>query len=371
MNVAIITIHRIYNYGSALQAFATQEFLKKNKIDSVIIDYRYPTAENKKKMYQSMSFLGALKLRLHFIKESLIPNIWRQRKKFRVFWKEYYSVTKPYKDYEGLTKETWNHDCYIVGSDQVWNTSTVQGDPAFLLAFLPDNLKRFAFSASFGLDSIDEQYKILFQTCLSKFDVIGIREKSGIPILENLGFSNPIQLVCDPTLLLNSDDYNLLKHGAQYNYDFDYIFVYTMVYAFDPNPGLLNVINEAVNQYKCKVIFFGIKTDLYKGDCIHIVDGGPCDFVNLLSKAKYVITSSFHGTAFSIIYHKPFTSIVPRSGDKRLNDLIEELCLEECLIYNDETQARLSSPAVFSPSFESKYECLINNSKSFFLKQIQ
>ena len=371
MKVAIITIHKIYNYGSTLQAYAMQRFLELNSIDSELIDYLYPTSDNINRMYKSMHFFQALRLILHFMKESLMISTWIQRKRFRQFWDEFYRVTKPYHNFKALSEEKWNHDIYIVGSDQVWNTKTVQGDPAFLLAFLPDNFKRFSFSSSFGIDKIDEQYKKLFQTYLSNFEAIGIREKSGISILEDLNISKPVKMVCDPTLLLSPDDYNVIRQRAQYDFDFDYIFVYTMVYAFNPNPGLVNVINEAVKRYKCKVVFFGIKTHLFKGDCIHIADGGPCDFVNLLSKAKYVVTSSFHGTAFSIIYKKPFTSIVPRKGDKRLNDIIEELCLDDCLVYNDEIKVRLSTDAVFNASFNYKYQNLIDDSKSFFLKQLQ
>lgn len=367
--IALITIHRILNYGSALQAYATQMFIQKCGKECQIIDYRYPTFENKMRRYRSLPWQKALKLFFHFVKEDLRPTVIRKKTEFKKFWSEFLALSKSYHNNEDLKSINGKYSKYIVGSDQVWNTKTLLGDPAFLLSAVNDEYPKYAYASSFALEKLDERYESLFKESLLSFRHIGVREKSGLKILNKLGYGSKSHLVCDPTLLLDASDYITLAKRAKYNFEFDYIFVYAMVYSFNPNPALLNVVKNASRKYNCKVVFFSTSFSQYKDDHIDIMDGGPCDFINLISKAKYIVTSSFHGSVFSMIFRKPFTAITNRCGDARINDLLTQVRIDTCIAYPDEVNISINDN-IYTIDVENALRQYIDNSKQYFKSKI-
>lgn len=369
MRVDVITIHRILNCGSALQAYATQQYLLKLGHTCRIIDYRYPTKENKLKRYRSMPFMKSVRLFLHFIKEDLKKNVKAKRVKFEEFWSTRLILTKPYNSHKELLSEKWDADVYIVGSDQVWNTKTLLGDSAFLLSFLPDSVKRFSYSSSFALDTFDDKYRDLFLKQLHKFDAISVREKSGLKILDGLDIKRNIYLVCDPVFLLEKESYLELAKSSKYKFDFDYILVYPMVYAFNPGPAMLKSVFAALEKYNCKIVFISSVLSGYNGDYILVDDADPQDFLYLISHATFVITSSFHVTAFSVIFRKFFITIVPTSGDRRMSDFLETIGLTPNMVKcNEESVAIVESK--YTPVVESLLYDYIESSKKFIIDQL-
>lgn len=339
MKISIITIHSIINCGSVLQAFALQAYLKKRypNADVEIIDYKYPNEYHFKERASKQCFIERLRYKLHIIRITLLDMSYRQRiAKFKAFRLEQLCLSKPYNTPHALLEDFPKSDIYITGSDQVWNTKTVYGDSSFLLSFVPEGKYRFTYAASFGIDYVHKEYKDVFFKYLNRYNSISVRETNGHDIIEKLGIRKDVKLVCDPTLLLKQDDYNELSFKSSIKLDKEYILVYYLKYAFNPQPGILVALNTAVNKYKCNVVFIGHKIEGFKGDYLRLSNVGPYDFVKLFSAAKFVVTSSFHGTAFSVIFRKPFISVTSRKGDRRLSDFLETIGMEKCMVYNDQ-----------------------------------
>ena len=372
MKIAILTIHKITNYGSALQTYALQSFIEKNINDSscTILDYRFPNSYHWKERYKKMSILKVYRSRLHRMKESLSYSLALRKARFKQFWIDFYHLSQPYNSQESILRlNPKEYDMYILGSDQVWNARTLCGDKTFLFANMSEHEKCFSYASSFGLTYLPVEYTSLFVKELSKFRAIGVREKNAVDILSSLGYKDKTMLVCDPTLLLDENEYTPLVNKSNCKIDGDYILVYCLDYAFDPYPAIRQVIKELQEKYKYKLVFIGkeVNGPFHKTTVLNSI--GPCEFVSLFKNAKIVVTSSFHGTAFSIINRKPFVSIAPRTGDSRIGDFLSHLGLEDNLIYNDQTRF-VFNESPYTNAVELNLATYINDSRHFLISNI-
>lgn len=375
MKIAIITIHGIPNYGSALQAFALQRYLNDTYPDSesIIVDYEYQNRDQTKKLIKKIGLFPYIQNQIRKYKHSREKNTKFRLERFKKFRDDQMVLTKHYNSYRQLVtdKSLHGYDLYITGSDQIWNSKTVMGDSAFLWSFIPDNKIRISFSASFGIDRIYDEYIELFKKYLSKYRAIGVREQSGLQILGDMQLNKEIVVTCDPTFLLTKNIYQELLNKKQIEVEGDYILVYALTYAFDPKPAITEVIEMAAEKYGCKVIFMSVSTVGYKGTKEIITNGGPYDFLYLIANAKYVVTSSFHGTAFATIFRKPFTAVCPENGDNRIKDFLYEVKLSNSIVYSNQQNASLSDDKMFTEEFEFSYNEYVQNSKNFLSSFVQ
>ena len=188
--IGIITIHRINNYGSVLQAYALQETISKLGFAVEIIDYLYPNNFHRKHSADknlntySENFKGKL-CRL-FFKAIFILQLLKQHRNISKFIMHYLnlSFSQFHSPFE-LEHNLQSYDVYVTGSDQIWNPRYTKGDASFFFGFL-NNVKKVAYSSSFGLSDIPEQYKERYDKYLRSFSHISVREKSGIRIVRNL-----------------------------------------------------------------------------------------------------------------------------------------------------------------------------------------
>lgn len=364
MKIGIITIHKIMNYGSALQAYALQNFLEsKLGHDVEIIDYKFP---NKFHRFQRYKGLKKWKMKVHDLKMSL-PFVNRQKKKnFQAFWRQFFHLTPLYKSQKAIRKACFTYDIYITGSDQVWNTNTLCGDTVMMLDFAPEGSRKFAYGASFATTSLNQDYADVFKKYLFQYEEIGVRETTAIQILKDLGCKQSIELVCDPTLLLTCKEYMPLVEKARISIsEKPYILVYYLDYAFNPMPAIQEVLNTVYKKYGYRVIFINRPINGFVGESVTIKDIGPCEFVYLFHHSKFVITSSFHGTAFSIINRKPFYSIAPRTADSRISDLLKAIDLQSRLVYTDEQFYLEDNQDIYTVEIENNIESLRNKSIHF------
>ncbi len=330
MRIGIITLHRVLNYGSALQAYALQTYLTKTYGEEVeIIDYIYPNKSHPRKGSVYKKIKGFIRTE---IRDRLIYKRGAMIEKFDLFYQKHFKLSElSYDSIPQIENESFQYDLYVTGSDQVWNVKTLDNDPVLYCSFAPKNAKRIAFAASFSLNKLPEGYQSSVRERLLKYSYIGIREKTGIEILNSLKLPSSIicQNTCDPTLLLNQNDYDLLAKESQIAVEGDYIFEYLLNYSFSAEPMASLLINYMKDQTGMKLISLNIKRKRDKNDQL-ITGIGPCEFVWLIKHAKYVVTSSFHGTIFSIIYRRPFYTIVPdeKHPDRRLSDMLELFGLE-------------------------------------------
>lgn len=356
MKIGIITIHKILNYGSALQSYALQHFIDTNfECTTEIIDYKFPNDFHVNKRFKG---LKRIKRHLHYLKLNFSFKYHKKKRLFSRFWKEQYSVSKKaYSSQRSLMETPPFYDVYLTGSDQVWNTKTLCGDKIMFLDFAPLTSLKFSYAASFAFPTLDEKYKDSFTRYLSSYKAIGVRESSALNILNDLGLKSKGTLVCDPTFLLEKKDYDsLLPNSTLTLLDEPYILVYSLSYAFDPMPAILSTLNKVHAIKKQKVVFINNMVKGFVGNYELIENIGPYEFIHLFSKASFVITSSFHGTAFSVINRTPFLSISPKYKDGRLSDFLRHLSLENRIIYNDQTKPYLEEGEVFNPTVISKID---------------
>lgn len=295
--IGIITIQGD-NYGATLQAVALNKFLNLNGFDAENLDYN-----DINRVKNSLSF-----------KQKIVNDLWtkvavkliignKKADKFEAFRQTNLKLSKnKWRSKEALASDCPQYDIYISGSDQIWNPDVMRDDYNYLLAFAPDGAKKIAYASSFGKSKLPESTKDTYKKYLSGFQSIAVREKSGKAIVKELLGYEPEQVV-DPTLLLNAEDWAKItgcKSGEE-----KYILCYYM-----PGDsivcGAIKTISENLSkQTGYKIVNLGLK-EYYKFksgmDCR--VDAGPADFVNLFLGAEYVVTNSFHGTAFSTNFAK-------------------------------------------------------------------
>lgn len=334
MKIDIITLHNVKNYGSVLQSLATQiifekkgyevEFInyyRKNLIDSNILKNNL----NNSKFF-SKNFITKL------IGKIILPKtINKQIKVFNEFINEYIKMTKDkYYSFEELKDNIPQADIYCTGSDQMWNSEWNNGiEKAFYLDFLPDKAPRFAFASSFGRKEIPQEEEEKVKNMLRKYKAISVREKSGLNILNKMGIEY-VEHVLDPTLLLDKNVWKkLISDNVLENKK--YILVYQLNMKnkeFDKYVKKLSktkkmpVIRVSINNYQR--FKYGKLIDTPK----------VLDFLNCFLNAEYIITDSFHGTAFSINLNKKFICIFPKKFSERLQSLLELTNLKERKLKN-------------------------------------
>jgi hypothetical protein len=332
--VGLITIHGVLNCGSILQTFATHKVINSIGYDCTVIDYKYPNEYHseiakKKNPYAPIDLSFIDRIRLHFYnKYKSASNITIKIKKLKDFALTNIELSKLYSTKESLMEDPPQFDIYVTGSDQVWNPRYLYEDFSFLLPFA-GNKPRIAFSASFGAKNIEDEHAKLIQPLLSKYAFISTREKSGIKLVKDICGKNAI-CTCDPSLLLNAEEWSKLCDDKP-EIKGKYILCYILTYTANPYPYVADVIKYIRRKTKMKVVcideggLYWMKPG-YRG----IQTVGPSDFLNLFKNASFVITSSFHGTAFSLCFQKNFYSILtPNINDERQYSILKMVGAED------------------------------------------
>mgnify|MGYP000459293333 CR=1 FL=1 len=304
MKIKTITCHDVYNSGASLQAYALMKYLQNNGHEVEIIDYKPDYLSNHYKFsavsnprYEKNLILKIIYLILKF-PERLFSL--KNKKKYDEFRDKHLKITnKRYGSNEELKSNPPEADVYLCGSDQIWNSKLKNGkDPAFYLDFVSSDKIRGAYAASFAIESIESDIKEVIKDRVSKLDYIGVREISALDILKDLDIEKGVQ-VLDPVFLLNRDKWEELTYNVDNNEK------YILVYDFDGNELIREVATKIAKENGLK-IYTVFKSD-YSDKVIKQV--GPIDFISYIKGAEFVISNSFHGTAFSIIFEKQFAVV--------------------------------------------------------------
>lgn len=254
------------------------------------------------------------------------------------------------------------YDIYIMGSDQIWNPKITKGfDPVYFGEFLFDKGKKkyISYAASMEVNSLNEDEKSFYKKSLANFDSISVRESQLAALLQPLT-DKKIEFVLDPTLLADINIWNKIAESPNINVK------YVLVYQVRINDNALRIANEIAKKNGAIVIniltYFTPYLNRHKLQC-----ESPERFLGLIKNAFCVVTTSFHGTAFSIIFNRPFYSISIGSYDTRVMSLLRNVGLEKRLVPKD------SSPN-FSEIDYSDVNInvfkLRNKSKDFLIKAI-
>ena len=328
MKVKTITCHDVYNSGASLQAYALMKYLEEKGNEVEIIDYKPDYLSNHYKLgvvanpkYERNLILKIAYLTLKFPGRVLAL---KNKKKYDEFRSNYLKITKRrYVSNDELKNNPPQADVFICGSDQIWNSKFNNGkDPAFYLDFVPKGRIRAAYAASFATDSIEESVRDITKERISKLDYIGVREVSALNILENLGINNGVQ-VLDPVFLL--DKYQWEKLTYPINKNEKYIFVYD----FDGNNLIKDIAMKIAKEKNLKI--YTVFKSSYSDKVIKCM--GPIDFISYIKNAEFIISNSFHGTAFSIIFEKQFAVVNRKEAiNTRMRDLLNILNIKNRLI---------------------------------------
>lgn len=329
MKIGLITIYTVPNYGSVLQAFATQKVIENLGHECVILNYLYPNEWQYNHGVKRPSVVRRI------IKILGLKPIHRKEKKLNTFRQRFFNLSRKYNSLKDLRNEHWDgYDAFIVGSDQVWNTNYLKGDKTFLLSFVPNSIPRISFSSSFAQSKIPQEYVSVYKDELLKYHALSVREQNGVNILNNqLGINKPVQICLDPSLLLSKEKWLNIVPRSSFKSKRPYILVYMLKYAFDPQPYFWDVVKHFKKKMDADVIVL-MGNESHAGiTMIDATDSSIPKFIDLFANAAIVITSSFHGTAFAINFGRPLVSIVPNndSDDRQLN-LLRNVGAETCAV---------------------------------------
>lgn len=316
--IGIITFHRAHNFGAMLQAFALQTKLSE-QYQVEIIDYRSTYEE--RKYLGNRSIKEAIKNCLRWlIKPKMMHCKYTKKRHFGDFINNYLVVSSESYDESSIEEASDRYDLIISGSDQVWNPVITHGDLNYFLKFAPEK-KRYSYAASFGGNQVLESpLREDISQLLCTFQSLLLREKNGLDILMKLQIETRLNpaVVCDPVFLLTRDEWisNLQLKKSEDRYILLFIvsetkYAVSCAKKLSEKTGLPVRYINSYSSYK----------DVPKW-CESYMNVGPKQFLELLMNAEYVIASSFHGMALSIVFNKQFFYELNHSSDNTNDRLI-------------------------------------------------
>ena len=364
MKIKTITCHDVYNLGASLQAYALQHYLEKIGHDVEIIDYKpeYLSKHHKLWLVANPKFNKPFIKQLYLLAKLPGRLIALKRKKvFDNFTSKYLRLTRRYNSYEELKNDAPEADCYIAGSDQIWNTLFRNGrDAAFYLDFGNQNIKRISYAASFATPEIVPEYRKFVEEKLKRIDYISIRERISLPLLESLGRKDGVA-VCDPVFLLNKNEWESHIDNSIIKQK------YILVYLTNTSDSIKNITKTIAEKTGWKIYTVGAISANYADK--NYTNAGPFDFIHLIRDAQFIISNSFHATAFSIIFEKNFC-VVNREEEinERMKSVLNDFGLNERLVtkYDDNLLKEIDYSI-----FKEKVQSIIDFSKKWIMNAIE
>ena len=323
------TFHGANNYGAVLQAYALQKFLLDQGYVTEILDYDNLSISKANKVFVKIDG-NIIKTFLFTLKNILfLRKIYLRNQNFNAA-RKMLKLTSYFADCAKLPIKNIKGDIFIVGSDQIWSSIHTGGiDDIYTLNF-SNSIKKISYGASCGNVNVMEENKNEFKKRLNSFDYLSVRENSTCEYLNKL-LDKKVSVVLDPSLLLKTCDWVNFA-GSNRLVEEKYIFAYEVSKG---NQLYYDVVNELARKTGYKIVFFD-KNDykhLYKYKKLSFFTAGPIEWVNLILNAEYVVTSSFHGTAFSVALNKKLFVVLSASPD-RLTTLIDKVKLNDCIVKN-------------------------------------
>lgn len=346
--IGVLTYHTGYNYGASLQAYALQTTIKKLGLNSEIINFETDRFVASREMFSHKPM--RIKEWIKII--SRIP-YYKSLKKRQVLFDDYtkncLNITPRYTTENEVIKHATDYDTIVCGSDQIWNLSqndAPAANPIFFLNF-EKKQRRISYAASFGKWVKEApQNEDVFLKWLKEFDMLSVREMSGVEYVKSLGLD--CELVLDPTLLLDAEEYDEICAERLINEPYVLLFSWACTsevvevakkVADDLNLPLINIVPPP------RAMFKGVKRKL---------DVGPREFLSMVKHAEFVVTNSFHGTVFSTTFEKPFVSLVSGEADPRMKSILGQLGLDDVLVTADGVNVEKSMRVDYSQVADKK-----------------
>lgn len=386
--VAVVSCYFQHNYGSMLQAYATQRMLDKLGYENETIDISGFLGEIRKAkmLYFTkaaltsdilFSKMGRVKKMLaeKSSKKDYVYSLQKRDAKFEMFQKRFFNMSPRYESKKALGNQCADaYSAVLVGSDQLWLPGNIAAD-YYTLSFVPDIVNSIAYATSFGQAVLPKDSSRKAKVFLSHIRHLSVREKAGQQLIQNLsGRLAPI--VCDPTLLFTGDEWMEIQKREPIA-DAPYI----LCYYLGRNPIHREFARRLREKTGCKIVALlhldeYIKTDeAYADEAPYEID--PADFINLIRNAAYVCTDSFHCTVFSLLYRKYFFTF-HRYADKsslstnnRLDTLFQLSGLQERLLRGDEDMGQCMGKSIDYDMVHQKLSAMRAYSYQYLKKALE
>ena len=312
MKIAIITWVFETNYGTVLQAYSLQKYLLNKGHTVDLINTQLEKEFTISKLDRILNIRKNFWIRLlnkYFYKNNMDNELRERQVKLDKFINNYISLTNKINTENDLIELNNNYDCFISGSDQIWNPNSF--DKKYFLPFVKKGKKKISYAPSLGVSELPKEFCDKYKDLLLTYSNVSVRELDGKKILDKLSIPN-VNVVCDPTLLLTSRDYeNFLLDVDNSNYIFCYFLGNNKKYI----DGVLRM-GKKLNK---KVLLLPNSNKDYSYKNIEILNHlGVDEFLSHIKNADLVCTDSFHGLVFCSIFNKkciPFARF--KNDDKK------------------------------------------------------
>lgn len=367
--IGTVTFHGAYNFGSMLQTYALQEYVERlfkengKECSYEIINLRTDFQKSFYSLYQSVKNPKNIIKNLVAFKYRKALTIKAQ--KFESFLNDYVHLTPEYN--ENDLKSAKAFDYYISGSDQIWNVRAKDFSSAYYLDFAPKSATKISYAVSLGPLMIDwELYdKSKYAELVERYAHISVRETKSVDNLSALT-NRESQVHIDPTLLLKADEWRSIQSDANYNEG-----KYILLYCLEPSTEQLEMAKAISKKLNLPIVVtkYNNKNDM-SNPFVKKYDSGPCDFLSYIDNAALVLSSSFHGTAFSLIYNKPFY-VFNGMKDNRISSILQKAGLVDRSI---ESMNDIENVSLVQPNFDVVNRIIDNErnkSKEYLLKALE
>ena len=383
--IGIVSCYFKHNYGSMLQAYATQKVLDNMGLENETfnitdnIDFKKGKAKYYKLQVLNFKFIkskfGMIKLKIDKkIHKKLGKNIAIRDKKYEEFQKEF-RLTRPQLTYIDLNKSAKKYSSIIVGSDQLWLPVNVVAD-YYTLNWVPDNINKISYATSFGISEIPQKYKEKYENFLKRIQYISVREDKGCKIVKDLT-GREAKLVCDPTMLLSKEEWLEIQDEKPIIEE-----NYILCYFLGKNIEHRKFAERLKEKTGYKIVSLNHADEYVKYSDkfadMTPYDIGPKEFLNLIRNAKYVCTDSFHGTVFSLMNNIEFFTFERYknknskvSTNSRIYSLLGLMNLENKLLKGNENVEEVLKNKIDFNIVNEKLKKFREESKKFLQEALQ
>lgn len=336
--ILLSSIYTGFNYGTSLQALAMKMMVEKCGYNPEIVSYKSSISKGRDiriskmvKMFFRTIFRPSLfKKTFLTYTNSIGKNIDAETKeKFHQYTKNY--INPFFYSNSQLKRKAKDAFACVCGSAQIWNTEAVYVSPLFYLRYAPEN-NRIAYAPSMGKEYVPNYNKRLLKKYIEEIPYVSVRESQGAKVIKDL-CSRDVPVVLDPTLLFSYEDWQRYSNKTSLE---DYVLVY---FLDEPSQKTIDLINKMYPNKKKVTILYDLEIYNKLENRVHFV-AGPSEFLDLINRAEFIFTDSFHGLVFSVNFNKKFYIFDRNYGvaspqKSRISSIIDLIGLKDAYIKTD------------------------------------
>lgn len=358
-----IFTYMLNNYGAVLQSFALQYYLRKDEaVCAEIVDFETIRHQQLNKIFKKYS--ENILIQICFVLLTLFryKQLKERKNKTKLFKQKYIQFTRKYQIQDELLNNPPQEDIYISGSDQVFNPNGLNRD-IYYLNFDKGCGRKVAYAPSFGISKFSQQTIDVIQKYINDFDALSCREEDGAELMSKL-LNRKIPIVADPTLLLTKDEWSAVAVCPQYKRR------YICIYDLNGAENLITIAKQIQKKTNLDIVCITDKVQKFYDVNKQIYNAGPAEFVGWIANADYVVTDSFHGTAFSLIFNRPFyTYIAVPASSSRIYNILSKLNLSDRIIeYGKSNDFVFENNTIYD--YSHNLAKLISSSRNFIMNNV-